>query len=287
MDVRLTARRIAPLFYFLAVSLPHHPASAVFDKDILVPAGFYTVQFATDVLSMIVLCGIVLLGVMLVRKRRVAALKHVAFWLVLIALMWIADHYLVVNNAERIHFPQYAVLALLLGLSLRSEVLILGVTSFAGFLDEFLQFVMNPVKTNYLDFNDIVLNILGAGFGIALLIALRRPPVSAVRKFEERFRSIFLFSISLPGLLAIAAAVTGRIVPLLDGIRERSVFADVNGRLSFILSFEKHDHFWIKSYFGKVFHILSPLEGGIVVIVILISLAWVSKALGKSAEESL
>ena len=30
---------------------------------------------------------------------------------------------------------------------------------------------------------------------------------------------------------------------------------------SFIMSFERHNEFWIKSYFGKVFHVLSVGEG--------------------------
>jgi hypothetical protein len=32
-------------------------------------------------------------------------------------------------------------------------------------------------------------------------------------------------------------------------------------QMSFIMSFERHDEFWIKSYFGKVFHVMSVGEG--------------------------
>jgi len=182
------AKRLVPLLYFLAVSLPHHPFSALYEKEILIPAGFYSVEHAVDIITIVVLAGLVLLGVRVARIHRSQSLYHLMIWLVLLVLMYLSDRYLIVNNAERIHFPQYAILALLLGFSLRSEVLILFVTSFAGFVDEFLQFVMNPVVTNYLDFNDIVLNILGAALGVALLLAFRRPATIEQTTYEKRFK---------------------------------------------------------------------------------------------------
>ena len=39
------------------------------------------------------------------------------------------------------------------------------------------------------------------------------------------------------------------------------------------MSFERHDAFWIKSYFGKVFHVMSPGEG-IAAIAALILAMW-------------
>jgi hypothetical protein len=62
-------------------------------------------------------------------------------------------------------------------------------------------------------------------------------------------------------LLAVVAAVCVRIAMLVEQAKDRTVFAFVNGKLSFIMSFERHDEFWIKSYFGKVFHVLGVGEG--------------------------
>lgn len=188
MDFKTATKRVLPLLYFLAVSLPHHPFSALYEKEILIPAGFYTVEHAVDVITVVILAGVVLLAVRVAQIHRLRAFNHFGLWLALLVLMYISDRYIIVNNAERIHFPQYATLAVLLGISIRSEVLILFVTSFAGFVDEFLQFVMNPVVTNYLDFNDIVLNILGAALGVALLLAFRRPATIEQTTYEKRFK---------------------------------------------------------------------------------------------------
>ena len=48
---------------------------------------------------------------------------------------------------------------------------------------------------------------------------------------------------------------------LVERSDQRNVFDLVNGKYSFIMSFERHDEFWVKSYFGKVFHVFSPFEG--------------------------
>jgi hypothetical protein len=235
--------------------------------------------------------------------------------ILVVALMYVADHYLIVNNIERIHFPQYAMLALLLGLSLRNEMLIFFVTTFAGFVDEFLQFAMDPMKTNYLDFNDIVLNILGAAAGVVLLMGLRRPLSNAGERdlnsegrkggakeegrelgnfsnlswhpcrldlstglpgesrYEAVFAGVFRLAMLVGAVVVLLAGILGRIVLLLEQKKDRSVIELVNGKLSFIMSFERHDEFWIKSYFGKVFHILSVGEG-IAAIAVLAMVTW-------------
>jgi len=254
-------KRLLPLAYFLAASLPHHPFSAYFDKNILIPTGFYPVQHAADVVSVVILVGVLALGIRVVRIHGSWAINHFGVWFVLFILMYLSDRYLIVNNIERIHFPQYAILAVLLGLCVRSEPLIFFVTTFAGFLDEFLQYLMNPIKTNYLDFNDIVLNILGAALGVAFLLAFRRPAAIEQTTYEKRFRTVFLASMAGTALVVVAALALGRIVMLVEHVEQRSVFDIVNGKLSFIMSFERHDQFWQKSYFGKVFHVLSPAEG--------------------------
>ncbi|MCX6141586.1 MAG: hypothetical protein NTZ35_00050 [Ignavibacteriales bacterium] len=70
-----------------------------------------------------------------------------------------------------------------------------------------------------------------------------------------------LFGISRSSGCRPLAALFGRIVMLVERTKDRSVFAVVDGKLSFIMSFERHDAFWMKSYYGKVFHVLSPVEG--------------------------
>ena len=277
MKFKILAARVLPLLFFLAVSLPHHPFSHWFDKEILDPWGHDAVQRSADMLSAAILIVAVALGVRVVRVHRGEAKKHFAVWLVLLALMYAADRHLIVNGIERIHFPQYAVLALLLGLSVRNVMLVFYVATFAGFVDEFLQYAMNPMKTNYLDFNDIVLNLLGAAAGVVILMGLRKPDpkVSGASRYESVFSLGFGVSMAVGGVVVMLAGLFGRIVMLVDQKIDRSVFAVVDGKLSFIMSFERHDEFWIKSYFGKVFHVLSVGEG-IAAIAVLLLGTWLA-----------
>ena len=62
---------------------------------------------------------------------------------------------------------------------------------------------------------------------------------------------------------------------LVETAKDRSVVAVVNGRPSLIMTFERHDAFWIKSCYGKVFHVLSVGEG-VAVIALLCLGAWLA-----------
>ncbi len=316
---RTVAKSILPLIYFLIVSLPHHPFSYWLDYAFIKPVGFYSVQHIADIVTWAFLgvAAAVFVRVAIIHRWR--AVRHFSILLVLVALMYPTDYYLIVNNIERIHYPQYAILALLLGLSLRNEMLIFLVTTFAGFVDEFLQYAMDPMKTNYLDFNDIVLNVLGAAAGVVLLMGLRKPLKYAgkgdlnrkdreetakkeigelgnsfknssrsclprkflvrgrpwrlssqsgtpeLSRYEAVFGKVFRLSMAVGATVVLVARLFGRIVLLVEQKKDRSVFEIIEGKLSFVMSFERHDEFWIKSYFGKVFHVMGVGEGLLVI----------------------
>jgi hypothetical protein len=67
-------------------------------------------------------------------------------------------------------------------------------------------------------------------------------------------------------------------VPVAEIATNRSVISEVHGKLSFILGFERHEDFWIKSDFGKILHILSPVEGilliSLLLVLFLVSFQW-------------
>ncbi|HVN86695.1 MAG TPA: hypothetical protein VMW17_17820 [Candidatus Binatia bacterium] len=83
-----------------------------------------------------------------------------------------AYHWMLVANVELIHLPQYALIAavLLLGGNTPS-VAWLGTTA-AGVIDEIYQQVAIYAGTpdTYLDFNDMVLNAIGASWAVVLLV---------------------------------------------------------------------------------------------------------------------
>jgi membrane protein DedA with SNARE-associated domain len=283
MNIKLVAKRILPLVYFLAVSLPHYPVSDWIDHTFLIPYGFQVVQRFGDILSILLFVIILALGFKVFQVYHKYAVRHFLIWLLLLILMVAADRILIVNNIERIHFPQYAVLSLILGWSLRNEMLIFFTSSFAGFVDEFLQYVMDPNRGNYLDFNDIVFNMLGAALGVALLMSLRTPLTKEIQKYEKRFWMIFETIIAALAIIVMLTLVLNRFVLVAEQVKPRTILSMVDGKLSFIMSFERHDQFWQRSpAHGKAFHVLSPFEGLSILFLLSAFTGWWTKWLKRN-----
>jgi hypothetical protein len=111
---------------------------------------------------------------LLLLRGRAAALRRprVAAALVLLAAATVAvQRWLLVSNIELIHFPQFGLLAaLLFAAGLGPQAAWIGAT-FSGVLDETYQHlvVYAQVPGTYFDYNDIVLNALGAAWAVAML----------------------------------------------------------------------------------------------------------------------
>jgi VanZ family protein len=103
-------------------------------------------------------------------------LVYWGLWLLAVALV---DRYLTYSANEYAHYPQYALLAWLLGRVFdpdrRQRVVarVLFWTTLLGALDEFLQYVwITRSYSNYLDFNDFLVNLLAAAVGVMLYYGL-------------------------------------------------------------------------------------------------------------------
>jgi hypothetical protein len=112
-------------------------------------------------------------AVIVVSLRRERRRPLLVATVLLVAAAGLAHAFLLVASIEDIHFPQYALLAFLLGRSrIPAEASWLGATALGG-VDEAYQFlVLRRGTPTYLDWNDIVLNALGAVFGIILLLVV-------------------------------------------------------------------------------------------------------------------
>jgi len=93
----------------------------------------------------------------------------------LLAISIAAQATIVLNAIEDVHYPQYALMAVTLAPALPTlEAAWLGATGL-GAVDELYQFLELPRGTpSYFDWNDVVLNAIGAAFGIAIAILLWR-----------------------------------------------------------------------------------------------------------------
>jgi hypothetical protein len=91
----------------------------------------------------------------------------------LLVLMAVAQRLLVVVSIENIHYPQYALLLWALARALPSIESAWLATVGLGIVDEGYQFVAQTRGTpDYFDWNDVVLNAIGASLGVVVTLAL-------------------------------------------------------------------------------------------------------------------
>lgn len=107
-------------------------------------------------------------------------------WLVWIVMVLFINHYLLATALENIHFVQYAIIALLFlwaikpaqPLDLDNLLLLIAKTLFwvtlAGIIDEFMQYLwITASYSKHLDFNDFVLNLMGAIAGVLIYLSFK------------------------------------------------------------------------------------------------------------------
>ncbi|MGH9386943.1 MAG: VanZ family protein [Vicinamibacterales bacterium] len=93
----------------------------------------------------------------------------------LVALTAVAQRLIVVASIENIHYPQYALLLWALARGLPSVESAWLVATGLGALDEAYQYVALPRGTpDYFDWNDVLLNAIGATFGVVIMLMLGR-----------------------------------------------------------------------------------------------------------------
>ena len=179
-------------FYFLMVTLPH--------EWVGIQTAKVFGEMTRDNYNLIILViGLVLLAIYLIplflnlmkRQKKFIPLFYLA---ATIALTVLTFNTLVIVNIEIIHFIQYAVLAVLVfplfNRFLPSLFKVMGM----GFADEAYQYyVLAPERTNYFDFNDVILNAIGAAFGLVFLRTY--PEIKQFIKLQARYkeRHVYVF----------------------------------------------------------------------------------------------
>lgn len=192
------------------------------------------------------------------------ARQHLRFAMVTALVLTIASFFLLtVNNAEVVHYPQYAILAVLLFPWFLSVGETVAWCSLVGLLDEAYQyFVLHPTWGVPWDFNDVTLDICGAGLG-ALFIASRY-------QATPRIGGLWW---NRTGLLFVTASVST--LPILVALNKVQLYEnkDYVGWW-FALSRLRVDSFWFydASWGSRTIHLLSPTEGpALMLILVLLS----------------
>lgn len=253
---------IAAVIYFLAASLLHEQVSNVYSA-IFHHFGRAVMERSLHVISLAGFAAALVMSWKAVLRRGRGFFVSAPLWILSLAIVIAADALLVVTNVERIHYPQYAILALLLVPVLPSYFTVLVVCAAAGGVDEFLQYAMFPHYTEYLDFNDFVLNLGGAGLGLALHASFAKASALRVMRLKAMDAKAALAALTVT-LVLFGAGAAGLIVhqaPVKDGYR---LVQQVDGRPALVLSFRRPDGFWTQAGHGKTYHILAPLPGTLV-----------------------
>lgn len=165
----------------------------------------------------------------------VATLSAWALWLVAAAFV---DRTLIYSLPEYLHYPQYALLAWLIARFADPDRSrwpfgpILLATTLLGIADEVLQYTwITTSYSNYLDFNDFLLNLLGGFGGLMAYYGFRRAPERTVIHRQTRRGVIGFAGLGVALLLytSIAHVLTPAGQPLIGLERETSYGLWISG----------------------------------------------------------
>jgi VanZ family protein len=189
------------------------------------------------------------------------------YWAVSVGLSVGAYCTLFVLNSEAVHFIQYAVLAVPIYALTRRFARTVLIATFCGAVDEGWQYwVVYGDRLTHYDFNDVVLNLLGAGLGVAFLwITCRRPVIR-----EGWRRRTVRAQLASPAFVAAGLAVALFLASYAIGIvcyypDQKSFHWSVVLRRGRPVA----EEFWEHTDWGKTYHTLRPGEGLAILVLLL------------------
>lgn len=260
LSINIKLSSFLVLVYFLLVVLPHEQVGLLV-VWIFKSASRETYQ--TTVTSF----GIVMLFTFLFfvyKGYRTQQNKVIlpSYLFLTIFLMVISYHMLIIHNIEIIHFAQYAGMAILLFPLVKTISGTIFWSTILGTIDEAYQyFYLSPERTDYFDFNDIILDLLGAAIGLSIIISHAKNLNNPIPK--RWYKS--------PIFLTIAGIIVSTYLLLKTSILQ--VYPIQEGNSNAILLVKKMElDFWthIKHLHVK-FHIVQPLEGVIIISLLLVT----------------
>ena len=236
--------------YYLLVVLPHEEIGIWVTKTLDQPYGRDTYNLIILVLGLIGLLGYLLpiwSGIQQLKegKNRV----YVALIMTLMLII-ISFNTLLVVNVEIIHFVQYAILAFLLFPLFNNYRDTLFYAMLFAMIDEGYQyFVLAPLRTDYFDFNDVIIDLIGAALGLFLYW------VSGIKE-----ASIHNKWFQTPTFIGFSILVFSGTIAYLTGVL--AIYPTESETQAPILLIRKiQESFWTIIHPNVKFHVVQPLEG--------------------------
>jgi len=256
LSTHKTVNLILLSIYYLLAVLPHEQVGVFIAKNIMKPLG----RKAYDQLMLqIAAAGLLFYAVLVIwnivkKPSQYPTLFYLVSNVTFAVCSWYA---LFVLNIEAIHFLQYALLALLLFPLSRSYNITLFWCTILGAIDEAYQyFYLAPNRTNYYDFNDVILDLIGAAFGLILIRSFN----PSIAKFKTWFNKPIAFTSLGIGLM----------VGLLHLLGKLRFYTDTSVEAWFTLVKKTPGSFWSEVPPKITFHIVEPLEGLVLIVLLLL-----------------
>ncbi|MDX1476249.1 MAG: hypothetical protein R3301_01040 [Saprospiraceae bacterium] len=254
--------------YFLVVVLPHEAVGSLIHR--LLFRGSVADYNLTFMLIFAAVVGIAMAPVVRCAWIRRPPARLLAGTLLVVGLMIVAYRTIMVLSTEAIHYVQYAVMAILLYPLLRHHLETVVAATLLGVLDELYQYLwLKPADPGYYDFNDVVLNVLGAMFGLCIVGIC--DGTTRARGTRPVWRS--------PFWLTVGSSMV--ILGILWACRVWSVFPpEASTSPPVVLMPQVPDAFW-SVFYDKAFHIMTPMEGLVAVICLIWLSAWMLPVIGQ------
>ena len=176
-------------------------------------------------------------------------------------------------SSEVVHFFQYAILAVPLYALTRCALDTVAIAAILGAIDEGYQFlVLNPTWAIYFDYNDVLIDAIGAGLGVLwLLSALDYGATSRGKGVIRVAAHTIVRSPAVWAMVAIAITVVillGAGIFVVDGLEHDAGFYMALNRD------EVRESFWVDEHWaGKPFHVLRPIPGTALILLSILPFA--------------
>jgi len=194
------------IIYYLVVVLPHEKVGVIIAKLF---KG--TSRENYNLITLLIASVIFIITFLFLAKSLFAHTKkkELAFYYVATTIfVLLCINVLFVMNVESIHFLQYAVFAILSYPLIKSLTQTLVFTTIAGAFDEAYQyFYLAPQRTDYFDWNDVIINLIGAAIGILILVTCLNRVYVANKTFFKSITFYFLCSVVLLVIILLASNV--------------------------------------------------------------------------------
>ena len=185
--------------------------------------------------------------------RRVAA----SYLAATVAVAVLSFHTLLVMNIEVVHFPHYAILAVLLYPITRRHTDTIILAIIAGLIDEGYQYLyLYADRGIHFDFNDVILDTIGAGFGQVLVMVFAHRTPSDRREDSVTLGTLARSPVCVTAAALLTAGVLATWAGWIRVLRDEATpsWAVILRRGG------PSTMYWTPTDWGKTYHEVGPIE---------------------------